>query len=214
MPSHGTALQVTPSIVRDFHSAVIAQLPDLTDEEMQQYNRNKNDLGVKLRVLVSDTATPASPAPTPAASPVIRIPDVGEVFELTLNGDSTDPIGMLKSDGINPKGWKHDGPKVTGPQTRRFKLVQVGYQKNLDAVREALASHGNIPEGQWREAFKAVYPTPDGKGPIGIADPSWVDQDGRRFFPYVGVDGECWRSNFGWAVSGRDGYWRWLVACE
>lgn len=49
MSQHGTALRVTPSIEREFHSAVIAQLPDLTDEEMQRHNRSKGELGRLLR---------------------------------------------------------------------------------------------------------------------------------------------------------------------
>ena len=49
MSERGTALQVTPGIQREFHSAVLAQLPDLVDEDMQKWNRNKRELGRQLR---------------------------------------------------------------------------------------------------------------------------------------------------------------------
>jgi len=139
------------------------------------------------------------------------VPEINEVFRLTLNGNATDPIGMVQSDGYGSKIRQHDGPKVSGTQTRRFKLVRVGYQLNLDAVRTALASHGGIPEGQWREAFRAAYPTPDGKGPVGVADPSWVYPNGDRVFPCVSDDRKRWRSGFRWANFGRVAHWRWLV---
>lgn len=207
MGSHGTALQVTPSIQREFHASVIAQLPNLTDEEMQRFNRNKGDLGTKLRVALVPNAVKH-------AAPTITLPGIGVEFELTLDGNATDPIGMLRSDGIDPKGWQFKGTKPRGVQTRRFKLVQVGCQPNLDAVRAALATHGDIPEGQWREAFKAAYPTSGGKGLIGVADPSWVSPGGYRLFPYLGGGGSRWLSSFRCTDDGSFGGWRWLVACE
>lgn len=144
------------------------------------------------------------------AARVPTIPEIGVEFELTLDGNAPEnqPLEMVrKSGGYHLTEWKHKGPVVAGQQTRRFKLVQVGYQPNLDAVKKALALHGDIPEGQWREAFKRRFRRPDGKGHIGIADSSWVDPDG-TLFPYVHTDG---RSDFDRAGGDLGGYWRWLV---
>lgn len=141
-------------------------------------------------------------------------PDVGVEFELTIDGDATDPFGMVRNDGYDPEGWEHKGSRVTGRQARRFKLVQVGRQPNLEAVRRALALYGDIPEGQWREAFKAAYPTPDCKGPIGVADPSWVLPDGSRDFPYLSDGFSRWLSDFFWTAGRYVDGWRWLVACK
>lgn len=214
MGSHGTALQVTPSIQREFHSSVIAQLPNLTDEEMQRYNRNKGDLGTKLRVALVPSQNTEPPAASAAPVPVSTLPEIGIEFELTLDFDRTDPLGMVRSDGYDPKDWEHKGNKPKGVQTRRFKLVSVGYRPNLDAVWTAITQHGDVPEGQWREALKVAYPTPDGKGPIGFDDPSWVSPDGYRRFPYLFVDGMQWNSDFSWTDFEYDGLWRWLVACQ
>lgn len=139
------------------------------------------------------------------------IPADGVEFELTLE-TTIDPMEMLRSDGYDPRKWKFIGSQVV-PQTRRFKLIRVGYCANLDKVREKLATHGFIPEGQWREAFKKAFPTNDGKGPIGFADPSWVFPFGDVGFPVLYGHGKVWDSRFFcWAGNGRGGPWRWLVA--
>lgn len=135
------------------------------------------------------------------------------MFELTLDGDAPEnqPLQIVRDCGYTGK-WGHNGPKVKGKgkQTRRFKLAQAGYQPNLDGVKAALPASGSV-EGQWIKAFKAAYPQPDGQGPIGIADASWVDPSGNARFPVVSTDGSPY---FGWAGVGRDACWRWLVAVK
>lgn len=138
-------------------------------------------------------------------------PAVGEIFELTLDGDAPEnqPLEMVSRDGYDhPELWSHNGERVVGVQTRRFKLVEVGFCKNLDEVKEKLAPHGTIPEGQWREAFKKRFRKPDGKGPIGFADSSWVDPRAFVYFPFVDADGG---SLFYWADYDFYADWRWLV---
>ena len=148
---------------------------------------------------VSESKTPAPKLPHYAD---------GVVFEMTLDGDASEnhPLEMVRKDGYTG-AWKHNGSKVKGRQTRRFKWVAVGYQSNLEALCAALAPHGKIPEGQWREAVKQMF-EPDREHPRGIADPSWEYPDGRVLFPYVDRDG---LSDFHWASRDRDGRWRWLV---
>lgn len=138
-------------------------------------------------------------------------PADGVEFELTLDFDAPEvgPIAMVSADGYSsPEKWKFTGQKLSGIQTHRFKLVRVGDCRNLDEVREKLAQYGEVPAGQWRAAFKAAYPKPDGQGPIGFADPSWVYPVGFVGFPCVYSDGG---SFFGWAAGGHDGGWRWFV---
>lgn len=145
-------------------------------------------------------------------SRLLPYPPVGEVFELTLDGDdpANDPIEMVRQDGHGEsQKWEFRGRRVVGVQIRHFKLVQIGYQPNFEAVLRELGMHGTIPEGQWREAFKVNYET-DGKGPVGIADSFWVDPDGDANFPYVSTVG---RSLFYWTARAFDDVcWRWLVA--
>ena len=138
-------------------------------------------------------------------------PTVGEVFELTLNGNdpTIDPVEMVRRDGYNdPERWRFTGARIAGEQARRFKLVEIGYQPNFDAVCSALKQHGEIPGGQWREVFKAAFGKPDGKGPIGFADPSWGDPHGSVGFPCVYAGGA---SVFRWADHDFHDDWRWLV---
>ncbi|TSC75531.1 MAG: hypothetical protein G01um101430_373 [Parcubacteria group bacterium Gr01-1014_30] len=117
-------------------------------------------------------------------------PAVGEAFELTIDFDAPEnqPLEMLKRDSYNPEGWNYTGKKVTGKHTRRFKLVQVGYSVTFAPfaeVRQKIVSHGEVPEGQWRQAFKATYPIHDGKGAVNVLDSSWVDSNGEARFPYI-----------------------------
>jgi hypothetical protein len=138
-------------------------------------------------------------------------PAIGEVFELTLDGDvpENQPLQIVKDCGYTGK-WRHNGRTVKGKQTRRFKFAQAGYQPNLDGVKAALPTSGSV-EGQWIKAFKAAYPQPDGNGPIGIADASWILPLGVAYFPVVYTDGYL---GFGWADNDRDARWRWLVPAE
>jgi hypothetical protein len=138
-------------------------------------------------------------------------PKVEEVFELTLDGAApeNEPLEMVSEFGFNSAGWRHDGPTVSGKQTRRFKFVQVGYCSTVEKVKEKTKAHGEIPEGQWINAFKAAYPKPDGQGPIGFADASWIGADGRANFPYVASVGFL-HFNYGGHVRGED--WRWVVS--
>lgn len=139
------------------------------------------------------------------------IPAVGVEFELTLDFEATenDPIEMVRRDEYSsPEEWQFTGKKASGVQTRRFKLVRVGPCGNFNEVREKLAQYGEVPEGQWLQAFMAVYPKPDGNGPIGFADPSWVSPGGRAYFPCVGSDGG---SRFDWVGREYGESWRWLV---
>lgn len=109
------------------------------------------------------------------------IPADGEVFELTLD-QIVNPMEMVRGDGYDPTNWEFVGQQVE-PQTRRFKLVRVGYCRNLDEVRKKLIQYGDIPEGQWREAFKKAFPQNDGNGLVGFPDASWVLPNGSAFFP-------------------------------
>ena len=153
--------------------------------------------------------SPNEPTPSPD---VLAVPQDGEIFELTLDGDATDPIGMVRGDGYNDADkWKFNGPKATGTQTRRFKIMSVGYQTNAEAVNTALAEHGTPALGQWREAFKKKYARPDGKGPIGFTGSEWVGPDRRRYFPCVSAGGGVWDSSFYWVGRGFGDDWRFVV---
>lgn len=134
-------------------------------------------------------------------------PANGEVFELSI----TKPIDghqMVCDDGLsNWWKWKFNG-KIATSRTGKFKLVLIDYQPNFQAVKRELAKYGTIPQGQWRSVFKKKYPQPDGKGPIGIVDASWVNPDGCVCFPYIYTDGG---ERFRWTDGDFDDRWRWLV---
>lgn len=150
------------------------------------------------------------PAPEPSTLAIPQYPANGVIFELTLNFDATeaDPTQMVRVGGYGPsEKWRFVGKKMCGIQTRCFKLVQVGACRNFNEVLQNLAQYGEIV-GQSCAAFKVAFPKPDGNGPIGIADASWVDPDGKLCFPFVRSDGS---SRFFWADIEFGGSWRWLV---
>jgi len=110
--------------------------------------------------------------------------------------------------------WKFNGKPVTEPFTRRFKLESVGYCANLDEVTRKCGKKGRVPEGPWLQAFRLAYPNNDGQGPIGIADPSWVDPGGDVSFPVLDQGGFGWGPDFHWASSDRDGLWLLLIEVQ
>lgn len=142
----------------------------LTEEDVISLGRLVAERGMRQR---SPNAK-LDPAPK-----FLPLPKDGEVFELTIDGDAVDPIEMVRGDGYNnPEQWQFNGPKVVGTQTRRFKLVGVGYQRNGGAINKVIAKHGTPALGQYREAFKEKYGC---RKLVGFTGSEWVDPFGRRF---------------------------------
>lgn len=213
MPKHGTAYElgqyneVLVAVTRALPKALDGTDPKIVIAGLE--NRGEA-LGLALHGAIIQVATTETEQImiAPAIPPY---PAVGVEFELKLDFDApeADPIAMVRADGYgSPEKWKFTGRKGSGIQTRCFKLVRVGACRDLDEVRQKLAQYGEAPEGQWREAFKAAYPKPDGQGPVGFADPSWVSPSGDVRFPFVRSVGG---SLFVWAVDELGVNWRWLV---
>lgn len=140
------------------------------------------------------------------AARIPTIPAVGEEFELTLYPITG--LDMVVKDGHFKGSWNFEGSEITEPRTGRFRLIQVGECCDLYKVMVKLAEHGTVPAGQWREAFKSRFTKPDGNGPIGFADPSWIGPGSRRFFPFITNNHS---SDFRQAAKKREAFWRWLV---
>lgn len=192
---------------REFQAQVLRGLPILSVPVRQQWIEKPGDVAEGLWKMFCPVGQLLNEAP-PAQEILSTIPADGEEFELTLNGDATDPIAMVKSDGYgDSEKWKFNGPKVTGVHTGTFKLVRAG-GANLAAVRVTLPKETPLAEGQWREAFKAKFPKHDGNGPIGFAGSEWVRPRGGVLFPCVVDDGD---SFFSWVGLDFLVGWRWLV---
>ena len=71
-----------------------------------------------------------------AAATTTSYPEVGVEFTLTLDGSHPDsrPLAMVRA-GDYTGDWQHNGPTVQGMVTKRFKLVQVGYCRDLAEVK-------------------------------------------------------------------------------
>lgn len=203
--THETVRPMTDPQKSDIIATMVGAMPPLTFDEAQYgIIGAKGSFVADIRAAFERAKQRLVPA----------YPTTGDVFELTLDGDAreNDPIEMVRRDGyLELEKWRHTGTKVAGTQTRHFKLISVGYCVNWDEVKRKLAKHGELPEGQWREAFKAKYPTPDGNGPIGVPDASWVYPGDRAYFPYFPYVHAHGESRFFWSVDGSRGRWRWLV---
>ncbi len=186
----------------EFQKAVLGSLPrDISDELALDWAGNGEKLTQVLRTaLISNEATEQTEL-------VPLYPADDEVFELSI--EPFTGLEMVRDDGFdNWHKWQFNGKEITERETKRFKLVPVGYQPNFDAVKEKLAKHGTIPQGQWRKAFKKAYPKPDGKGPVGVADASWVNPSGGVGFPCVRGGGDEY---FPWTGNGFLRSSAWLV---
>jgi len=189
MTNHGTALRVTPSIERDFHSAVIAQLPDLSDEEMQQFNRNKGELGRLLREALVLNDKPA----------------VGNLFSITCEGDKASEL--VKRGKYN---WTNDlitdklfPIKSHSSQSRTFELVRFDHNVTSD---EALAEFArrDLKRPTYEDAlvFGINYPEEQRKHPVVfLHEPVDVVGDRSVLVLFGSAGGR--RLNLGWF----DGWW-------
>lgn len=208
MPKHGTAYELGQ--YNEVLVAVTLALPTALDgtdpKAIIAGLKNRGEaLGSALHEAIVQVAT-TDLEETPVVAVFQPYPADDVEFELTFDFDApeADPIAMVRADGYSlPEKWEFTGQKLSGVQTRRFKLVRRPC-RNLD---EVLSQYG-ITEGQWREAFKAAFPRSDGQGPIGFADPSWVNLHDSVLFPCVRSGGD---SDFGWDDFGPGEHWRWLV---
>jgi len=133
-------------------------------------------------------------------------PKPGDVFELELDGDAQEnsPLVMVENSGLNPQNWRYNGRLVEGRATGRFVLVQKGGQWE-EIARET----GNSTEGQWIQAFKAMFSEENYFCPVGVHDNAWI-------FPYDIPKFPCYFS----LTSNSDFYptdtvlaenWLWIV---
>ncbi|MFA6525344.1 MAG: hypothetical protein WCT33_03710 [Patescibacteria group bacterium] len=161
-------------------------------------------------------------APNPSDRPVfIQPPELGVEFELTIMGDNSEhkrmvPLLNRPRSNFHPCAtYKYKGPKPKkeGRQTRRFKLIKVGYRPDVDGIRREVVRQGMyVPEPQWLEAFRLAYPIQGERPGISIANPYW-EHRGVRYYPVLHCDTSGWYYDLD-----RDGFcsehWAWLVGCE
>ena len=122
-------------------------------------------------------------------------PQVDAIFELTASKEITG-LGLVADFGYDTAGWRSTAKAVPAGTTKRFKLVAVGYQPNLDAVARACkAQGGKDTDGCWMEVFDETFGS-NGRNPVGVADPSWAHPNGGARFPVVYEDGS---RRFNWA---------------
>jgi hypothetical protein len=137
---------------------------------------------------------------------LLPFPEENVEFELTLDGDATDPLAMIRADGYDDD-WVFHGHEVSGKQTGQYKLVRAGYQPNLDAVKAKL---GSLGDGRLSEAFRRKFlPAPGAL--VGFGGSEWTRSIDERVFPCLDGRGGAWGSSFRWADRGLGEVWLWLV---
>lgn len=137
----------------------------------------------------------------------VCVPQIGEVFELTLDGDDEKnaPERLARYAKVGHLMY-YDGSRISGVHTRQFTLVRAngGFLdgcRDLKQVRETLTQHGRVPECQWIWAFHRKFSLPDetylGISPnarIGFANDGWILSvssnrwaTGFRAMPFIGA---------------------------
>lgn len=135
-------------------------------------------------------------------------PQVNTVFELTASSEITPFFGLIVDFGDTPSKWRSTAATVPAGTSKKFKLVAVGYQPNLDGVARACnAQGGKDTNGCWMKVFNDTFGS-NGQNPVGVPDASWLSPDDSAYFP--AVEGNDYR-HFRWADFNRDGRWLWLV---
>ena len=151
-----------------------------------------------------------------AARKVVQlvVPADDEWFELEVNNDQ-DPMEVVSSVGFDKKSWQYLGPAFSGKETRRVKLVRLGFVKDLEDARQKADQLGfRLLEGQARESFKAKYPAPDGKGPVVFGGSELRSPYGHAYVACLCELGVVWSSSFRWSDRDWDGNYRWAVVSK
>jgi hypothetical protein len=144
--------------------------------------------------------------PSVLSRPVFH--EIGEQFPLSMS-QPADGLRVVHEFGYRTRDWHFPGITVPKGAVGRFRLVTTrGLCRNIPHVRTELSYFGSVPPGQWLLALLESFTT-DGKGPVGVADPSWRDPSGHHCFPMVDPYG---RRGFRLGDTPRDKNWRWLVS--
>ncbi len=139
----------------------------------------------------------------------VPIPEIGVEFDLSL--EPTTGLEMVRLANRNPDIWRFLGQEVTEPRTGRFKLVRLEGCCGLSSVKRKINEGGGVvPMGQWCRALLAEFGGIDRKGPICVADDSWVEPRGLGAFPYISEKSEK-GLDFSLADDLHPSLLRWLV---
>ncbi|OGY49871.1 MAG: hypothetical protein A3B89_03415 [Candidatus Buchananbacteria bacterium RIFCSPHIGHO2_02_FULL_40_13] len=143
----------------------------------------------------------------------MKYPALNEIFRLKIDGDllGNSPFSMVRASDHQPNDWRYVGNFIRGIQEREFRLVNTNTVViNIGEARKALAMVHTITtcESQWLWAFQLQFPIYDHNGPIGFADPAWIDPHGNIRFPCINTDG---RLGFFPSHLMLYNFWRFLV---
>ncbi len=199
MTTYETVRRMTDPQRGDLIATMAGVIPsDLSFDEAQAIIGNKGPFVAEIRDAFAKRRLNAVPADD-------------EWFELEVD-DDVNPMSVVTTAGYDQKGWTYLGPKLSGKQTLRVKLVHLGYVRNLKEAEKKADEFGyRLVEGQAREPFKARFPKPDGKGFVVFGGSQWQDPNGDARVAYLRDFKGEWDSYFHWSVSGFLGHWRWLV---
>lgn len=199
MTIHETVRKMTDGQRADLTSTMAGAIPpDFSFEEAQTIIGKKGSFVAEIREAFRKRRLSAIPAD-----------DVW--FDLEVD-NNIDPVEVVTSANYDPRGWKYLGPKLSGKQTLRVKLVRLGCVRGLEEAKKKADEMGyRLVEGLARESFKAKFPRPDGKGSVAFGGSEWESPRGSAGVAYLGGFGDEWSSSFYWSTYGFDGNWRWLV---
>ena len=111
------------------------------------------------------------------------VPEVDEVFKLTMDADKIDPAYGLGKD------WQFIGPQLRGIQTIKAKLIQELGQ-DFDEIKQEVAKQGyRLLEGQWAETFRQKFPNvKTNQSHIMFGGSEWLSNLKRRQIAYLQAD--------------------------
>ena len=215
MAKHGTASRLSTDQFAEFASAVVRNLPRDLDPARVQGWIEEGDALARLLAAAFSGREVSEPEQSPAPKVVpLTVSADDEEFTLDVNNDQ-DPMEVVSSVGFDKKSWQYLGPAFSGKETRRVKLIRLGFVKGLKEARQKADQLGfRLLEGQARESFKAKYPVPDGKGPVVFGGSVWQSPHGDARVACLYECGGVWNSHFYWSDYGWDGDYRWAVVSK
>ena len=184
---------------------------------------NKNSITLVLTILFCLACSKTEEQTQPPPQPLVPVVQTGEMFELTMYSIVVEHPELVFRDysyGGVSTSFRGTQTNICETGQHHFKLVDIGDQPNLEGVRKELEKHGQVPCGQWIEAFRFRFPLSDGIGSVGVADPSWITSvwAGRglshpMLTNYYGHS-RPWGPSWNWCNHWKPSGLRWLVQVD
>lgn len=142
-----------------------------------------------------------------------HVPAIGEEFELTFDGNPSDPIEFLKIKGYcDAEKWKVLGPLVAGPQTKKCKILALENWKTHQDIKDQLPASTLLAESEWwtpfQEKYRCYQEDEHGSPAICFGGSIWIPPHGKDCIAMLSHGtANKWRATVNPVTPGKQNVW-------